>query len=106
MSDPRQEKLRILILDDHLVVRQAIKQIVLDERFDPLEFSESNAGPEGLDLALSRPWDLVVVREGLEVLTKLKSMRPDQLIFVLTLRSIKSQIEVTNESGRPGISGP
>jgi two-component system, NarL family, invasion response regulator UvrY len=99
MSDPRQEKLRILILDNHLVVRQAIKQIVLDERFDPLEFGESNAGPEGLDLALGRPWDLVIVREGLEVLTELKRMRPDQLIFALTLRSIESQIEVTNNPG-------
>ena len=99
MSDPRQEKLRILILDDHLVVRQAIKQIVLDERFDPLEFVESNAGPDGLDLALGRPWDLVIVREGLEVLTELKRMRPDQLIFVLTLRSIESQIEVANNPG-------
>jgi two-component system invasion response regulator UvrY len=99
MGDPTQEKLRILILDDHLVVRQAIKQIVLDERFDPLEFGESNAGPEGLDLALGRPWDLVIVREGLEVLTELKRMRPDQLILVLTLRSIESQIEVTNNPG-------
>lgn len=99
MSDPRQEKLRILILDNHLVVRQAIKQIVQDERFDPLEFGESNAGPEGLDLALGRPWDLVIVREGLEVLTELKRMRPDQLIFALTLRSIESQIEVTNNPG-------
>lgn len=88
MESPTQEKLRILILDDHLVVRQAIKQIVLDERFDPLEFGESNAGPEGLDLALGRPWDLVIVREGLDVLTELKRMRPDQLILVLTLRTI------------------
>jgi two-component system invasion response regulator UvrY len=99
MGDPTQEKLRILILEDQIVVRQAIKQMVLDVRFDPLEFGESNAGPEGLDLALGRPWDLVIVREGLEVLTELKRMRPDQLIFVLTLRSIESQIEVTNNPG-------
>ena len=101
MGDPTREKLRILILDDYLVVRQAIKQIVLDERFNPLEFGESNAGPEGLDLALDRPWDLVIVREGLEVLTELKRMRPDQMIFVLTLRSIESQIEVTNNPVNP-----
>jgi len=99
VDGPTQDKLRILILDDHLVVRQAIKQIVLDERFDPLEFGESTAGSEGLDLALGRPWDLVIVREGLEVLTELKRMRPDQLIFVLTLRSIESQIEVANNPG-------
>jgi two-component system invasion response regulator UvrY len=99
VDGPTQEKLRILILDDHLVVRQAIKQIVLDERFDPLEFGESTAGSEGLDLALGRPWDLVIVREGLEVLTELKRMRPDQLIVVLTLRSIESQIEGANTPG-------
>jgi DNA-binding NarL/FixJ family response regulator len=99
VDDPTQEKLRILILDDHHVVRQAIKQLVLDERFDPLEFGEGNAGPEGLDLALGRPWDLVIVREGLEVLTELKRIRPDQLIFVLTLRSIESQVELTNHPG-------
>jgi two-component system, NarL family, invasion response regulator UvrY len=33
------------------------------------------------------------------VLTELKRMRPDQLIFVLTLRSIESQIEVANNPG-------
>lgn len=99
MDGPTQKKLRILILDDHLVVRKAIKQIVLDERFDPLEFGEITAGPEGLDLALGHPWDLVIVREGLEVLTELKRLRPDQLIFVLTLRSIKSQIDVANNPG-------
>ena len=99
MDGPTQEKLRILILDDHLVVRQAIKQIVLDERFDPLEFGESTAGSEGLDLALGRPWDLVIVRQGLKVLTELKRMRPDQLILVLTLRSVENQIEVANNPG-------
>jgi two-component system, NarL family, invasion response regulator UvrY len=99
VDGPTQEKLRILILDDHFVVRQAIKQIVLDERFDPLELRESTAGSEGLDLALGRPWDLVIVRQGLEVLTELKRMRPHQLILVLTLRSIESQIEVANNPG-------
>jgi DNA-binding NarL/FixJ family response regulator len=99
VDGPTQEKLRILILDDHLVVRQAIKQIVLDERFDPLEFGESTGGSEGLDLALGRPWDLVIGREGLDVLTELKRIRPDQLILVLTLRSIESQIEVANNPG-------
>jgi two-component system, NarL family, invasion response regulator UvrY len=99
VDGPTQEKLRILILDDHVVVRQAIKQIVLDERFDPLEFGESTAGSEGLDLALGRTWDLVIVRKGLEVLTELKRIRPDQLILVLTLRSIEGQIEVANNPG-------
>jgi two-component system invasion response regulator UvrY len=96
MNDSSQAKLRIIILDDHAVVRQAIRQIVLDEGFDPLEFGEGNAGPEGLDLALGRLWDLVIVREGLDVLTELKRMRPDQPILVLTIRGTERQIEEAN----------
>jgi len=87
MNGPAREKLRILILDDYAVVRQGVRQI-LAGRFDPLQFGEGKAGPEGLDLALSRPWDLVIVaidlpdREGLEVLIELKRTRPRQPILV------------------------
>jgi DNA-binding NarL/FixJ family response regulator len=65
----------------------------LGEGFEPLEFGEGKAGPEGLDLALGRPWDLVIVaidlpdREGLQVLTVLKKMRPDQPVLVLIVRA-------------------
>jgi two-component system, NarL family, invasion response regulator UvrY len=100
MNSFTQEKLRILILDDHPVVRRGLRQI-LTEGFDPLEFGEGKTGSEGLSLALSQPWDLIVAidlpdREGLDVLDQLKKIRPDQLILVLAVRVTEGQVEVRN----------
>ena len=89
MNDSAQHKLQILILDDHAVVRWGVRQI-LRENFDPLYFGEGKAGPESLDLARSQAWDLVIVaidlpdREGLDLLTELKRMRPAQPIIIFT----------------------
>jgi DNA-binding NarL/FixJ family response regulator len=91
MGDTARQKLRILILDDHAVVRRGVRQI-LAERFGTLEFGESEAGPEGLGLACGQPWDLVIVavdlpnRVGLEVLIELKRVRPNQPILVVPVR--------------------
>src|SRR5579864_8243053 len=98
VNDSTQEKLRILIVDDHAVVRRGIREI-LAEGFDPLEFGEGKTGPEGLGLALGQSWDLIVAvdlpdREGFDVLDELKKTRPDQPILVLTVRHTEGQVEV------------
>jgi two-component system invasion response regulator UvrY len=91
MDGSARGKLRILILDDHAVVRRGVRQI-LAESLDLLEFSEGKAGQEGLDLALDQSWELVIVaidlpdREGLKVLAEFMRMRPDQPVLVLTIR--------------------
>src|SRR5579871_3668346 len=100
MNSFSQEKLRILILDDAPVVRRGVRQILFDEGFDPLEFGEGNTGPEGLDLALSQLWDLIVTidlpNRGGKVLPELKRMRPDQPILVLTIRGTEGQVKVAS----------
>jgi DNA-binding NarL/FixJ family response regulator len=98
MDGSEREKLRILILDDHAAVRRAMRQIVLAETVDSLVFGQGQAGAEGLELALGQRWDLVIVREGLQVLTDLKRMRPDQLILVLSVHGPEGQVEVANDS--------
>ena len=81
MNGSAQEKLRVLILDDHAGVRRGVRQI-LTEGFQALEFDEGKAGIESLDLALSQPWDLVIVsvdvpdREGLTMLTECEAAAP------------------------------
>jgi DNA-binding NarL/FixJ family response regulator len=62
MDGSARKKLRVLILDDHATVQRGLRRI-LAERF--LEFGESEAGPEGLDLALGQPWDLVIIATDL-----------------------------------------
>ena len=92
MNDSARGKLRVLILDDHAVVRQGVRQI-LAESFDRLEFDEGKAGLESLELALSQSWAVVIValdlpdREGLEMLAILKGLRPHQPILVLAFRA-------------------
>ena len=82
MFGSTRKALRILILDDHAIVRRGIRQI-LAENFAPLEFGEGEAGQESLELALGQSWDLIIVaidlpdREALEVLTEFIRMHPD-----------------------------
>jgi len=96
MNGFRQDKIRILVLDDHPVVRRGIRQI-LAEGLNPLEFGEAPSGSEGLGLALGQPWDLVVAFDlsgrGAEVLTELKKMRPDQPVFAVIVRGNDDQAE-------------
>jgi DNA-binding NarL/FixJ family response regulator len=81
--------MRVLIADDHAVVRRGLKQILLDE-FGALEVGEAADAHETLRLAHARDWDLVVLdismpgRNGLEVLKELKQTRPRLPVLILT----------------------
>lgn len=70
--------MRILIVDDHAVVREGIKQI-LSEEFRGVTFGEARDGVEGERLAAEGGWDIVILdiflpgRNGLEILDALRS---------------------------------
>ena len=91
VAGPAREKLRILILDNHAVVRRGVRQI-LTGIFDCSQFGVGTFGSESLDLALGEQWDLVVIaidlpdRQALDLLTELNKKRPDQPILVFTGR--------------------
>ncbi|MDQ3745657.1 MAG: response regulator transcription factor [Acidobacteriota bacterium] len=81
--------MRVLIADDHAVVRRGLKQILLDE-YGALEVGEAGDAHETLCLAREEPWDIVVLdismpdRSGLEVLKELKQTRPRLPVLILT----------------------
>jgi DNA-binding NarL/FixJ family response regulator len=81
--------MRVLIADDHAVVRRGLKQILLDE-YGALEVGEASDAHETLRLAREEPWDIVVLdismpgRSGLEVLKELKQTRPRLPVLILT----------------------
>src|ERR1043165_6891336 len=81
--------MRVLIADDHAVVRRRLKQILLDE-YGTLEVGEAGDAHETLRLAREEPWDIVVLdismpgRSGLEVLRELKQTRPRLPVLILT----------------------
>ena len=73
---------RILIIDDHEVVRDGVKRI-FDEQPGPTFFGEASTAQEALKLARAQAWDVAILdlslggRSGLEVLKELKQTRPD-----------------------------
>lgn len=82
--------MKILIVDDHAVVRQGLKQILLSE-FKRAVFGEACNTAEGIDLLARQPWDVAVVditmpgRSGLEVLQEARRIRPRMPVLILSM---------------------
>src|SRR4029450_9841766 len=93
---------RVLIADDHEIVRRGLKDLLEDE-FPRLKFGEARNAQEALAAAMSHSWDLILLdinmpgRSGLEVLEELKRLHPKTPVLVLSafpeedyaLRSLK-----------------
>lgn len=82
--------MRILIADDHAVVRQGLKQILADE-FPTAAFGEARNAQEALTLVWGAAWDVIVLditmpgRNGLEVLREVKRARPRLPVLILSM---------------------
>jgi two-component system, NarL family, invasion response regulator UvrY len=83
---------RILIVDDHEVVRDGVKRI-LDKPPGAASFGEASTAAEALELAREQDWDIVLLdlslsgRDGLEVLKELKQIRPRLPVLILSMYS-------------------
>lgn len=82
--------MRILITDDHAVVRQGLKQILAEE-FTRAEFGEAASASEAIERVWREHWDVVVLditmpgRSGLEVLKEIKKSKPKLPVLVLSM---------------------
>jgi two-component system, NarL family, invasion response regulator UvrY len=80
---------KVLIADDHEVVRRGLKDLLEDE-FDKLKVGEARTSPEVLEAAQRQEWDIVLLdinmpgRSGLEVLEELKRFRPKMPVLILS----------------------
>ncbi len=98
--------LRILITDDHAVVRKGLEKI-LAEAFANVVFGEAGNAQEALDLCAGETWDLVVLdvslpgRSGLEFL---KQLHPSRKPPVLVL-SIHTEAGYAVRALRSGAAG-
>src|SRR5712691_9184952 len=83
---------RILIIDDHEIVGDGLKNI-LNEQPENTIFGEASTPPEALALATEQDWDVAVLdlslggRSGLEVLKELKQIRPRLPVLILSMHS-------------------
>jgi DNA-binding NarL/FixJ family response regulator len=84
--------MKVLIADDHPVVRRGLIQLLADE-YPGLSAGEARDAAEVFKLAREQDWDIIILdismpgRSGLEVLKELKQQRPRVPVLVLTSHS-------------------
>ena len=99
--------LRVLIADDHAIVRKGLRNILREAAQDALVGEASN-GLEALDLARAEPWDVVVLditmpgASGLEVLKQLKRDRPLMPVLMLSMHSGELYVNGSLKAGASG----
>ncbi len=82
--------IRILVADDHAIVRRGLGQIVADES-DMQVMGEAQTTQEILDLARQEEWDVIVLnismpgRGGFEALKALKQTHSKRPVLVLSM---------------------
>lgn len=98
---------KVLIVDDHEVVREGLKRIFAEEHRDAV-FGEAGSAAEALELAEQRDWDVVVLdlslgeRSGLEVLKVLKTSNPRLPVLVLSMHSEEQYARRAFKGGAAG----
>jgi DNA-binding NarL/FixJ family response regulator len=101
------KKIKILIADDHPIVRAGFKQVISDMP-DMLVADEASNGQEVLQLIGKKDYDLVLLdismpgRSGLEILKDLKSEKPKLPVLIL---SIYPEEQYAIRALRAGASG-
>lgn len=84
--------MKILLIDDHEVVRRGLKQL-LGEMFLDVKVGEAETGQKGIAAVQQEMWDLAIVdislpdQNGLELLCRLHSTAPRLPLMVLSLHS-------------------
>lgn len=85
-------KIKILIADDHAIVREGLKQIVAEEK-DMIVAGEAENAFTLMDMLAKDKWTIVVLdinmpgKSGLEALKDIKSLYPNLPVLILSMFS-------------------
>ncbi len=99
--------IKILIADDHPVVREGFKQII-SKADDLLVEAEALSGFEVVELVNKKDFDVVVLdlsmpgKDGLEVLKDLKAIKPSLPVLILSMHPEEQVALRTFKSGAAG----
>ncbi len=99
--------IRILIADDHAILRRGLREILVGE-FRGAIFGEAGNAQEVLTAVRTQAWDLVILditmpgRSGLDLLRDLKQLRPDLPVLVLSMHPEGQYAKRVLRSGAAG----
>jgi DNA-binding NarL/FixJ family response regulator len=99
--------IRVLIADDHAIVREGLKQIVLADG-EITVTGEASSGDEALTLVRDEEFDVLILdlslpdRHGLDVLSHVRATKPDIPVLIL---SVEREEEFAMRCLHAGASG-
>ena len=82
--------MRVLIVDDHAVVRRGLQQILSDE-YTEIVFGEASNATEAMEMVDRKKWDVIILdismpgRSGLDVLKEIRREQPSVPVLVLSI---------------------
>jgi two-component system invasion response regulator UvrY len=101
------QKIRVLIADDHAIVRQGLRQI-LSQTDDLLVAGEAEDGVDAMRLAREEAWDVVLLdvsmpnRNGIDTLKMLKKELPRLPVLILSMHPEEQYAVRALKSGASG----
>jgi DNA-binding NarL/FixJ family response regulator len=104
MYPERKAKIRILIVDDHSLMREGLK-LVLSETEDMQVAEEASNGEEALDRLKNNKFDVMLLdinmpkKSGFEVLTELRAMGNQMPVVILSTFSTKDYRDLAIKAG-------
>lgn len=99
---------KVLIADNHSVVREGIKCILEDIETDILVIGEADDGRAVLEAAERNPADIYIMKiglpgvNGIEATERLLRMQPDSKVILFSLEHSKSTVQKAFASGARG----
>jgi DNA-binding NarL/FixJ family response regulator len=100
-------KIRILLADDHTILREGIRSLLEDEP-DMVVIGEAEEGQAAVRLALQLEPDVVILDiampllNGLEATRQIKHQKPDIKVLILTMHENEEYIRQLLAAGAQG----
>lgn len=102
LSEEQRKEFKILVVDDELIVRDSVKEWLAEEAGFSVDMAGS--GEEAIEAAKGTEYHLVLLdikmpgMDGVEVLKKLKEIRPDTAVVMITAyATVETAVEAMKE---------
>lgn len=98
---------RILIADDHVIVRKGFRQLLMDS-FSLLYIEEVENGEQLLKSAFAAHWDMIIsdinmpIVNGITALQKIKEKLPDLPVLIVSMHDSATYSSHVHKAGGAG----
>jgi PAS domain S-box-containing protein len=99
------DKMRVLVVDDHAIVRDAIRRLLDTEADDFAVAGEAADGKAGVQTATSEDWDIVLLdismpkKSGIQALEEIVAAKPDLPVIMLSSHAQREYAEIALSKG-------